>query len=168
MRHVRSFTAVLALVALAMPAFAADAPKSNPAWEKMKSLVGAWQVNAGAMGPTSVTYRLVSNGSALMETMEAPGETEMITMYHPDGNAIMATHYCSMGNQPRMRASIPAGDVKSLRFAYLDATNLANANVEVMRGLVVTFTDADHFQQQWTAQGGGKEQTSVFEYTRKK
>jgi len=33
---------------------------------------------------------------------------------------------------------------------------------------VVTFQDADHFQQAWTAREKGKDQTSDFVYTRKK
>ena len=37
-----------------------------------------------------------------------------------------------------------------------------------MRRLVVTFVDADHFNQQWTSRDkDGKEQTSVFRFTRK-
>ena len=30
---------------------------------------------------------------------------EMVTLYHMDGAELVATHYCAMGNQPRMRAA---------------------------------------------------------------
>ena len=105
----------------------------------------------------------------LMETLQTPGAVEMITMYHPDGDSILATHYCATGNQPRMRAASQTGDVGKLEFSYVDASNLANADAEVMRGLVVIFGDADHFQQRWTLRRrDGKEETGVFEYSRKK
>jgi hypothetical protein len=92
----------------------------------------------------------------------------MVTMYTPDGATILATHYCSAGNQPRIRAKASA-DGKSLDFQFVDVSNVAGSTGEVMQRLVVTFVDADHFQQQWTSRGkDGKEQTSVFKYTRAK
>ena len=57
----------------------------------------------------------------------------------------------------------------SLAFEFVDVTNAPGSSGEVMRRLVVTFVDADHFRQTWTSRApDGKEQTSVFEYTRKK
>ncbi|MEP6995523.1 MAG: hypothetical protein ABI968_13445 [Acidobacteriota bacterium] len=140
--------------------------KANPAWEKMKSLAGAWEGHAGDQ-PVSVTYTLVSNGTALMESLNAEHGVNMVTMYAPDGDAIVATHYCAMGNQPRIKAN-PSGDLKSLDFQFVDATNVQDPKGELMQRLVVTFRDADHFQQAWTARGNGKDQTSEFVYTRKK
>ena len=31
----------------------------------------------------------------------------MMTMYHADKTGLMLTHYCKLGNQPRMRADRP-------------------------------------------------------------
>ena len=88
-------------------------------------------------------------------------------MYAPDGAAVLATHYCSVGNQPRMRAT-GSPDGKSLAFEFVDVSNVAGSS-EVMRRLVVTFVDADHFRQTWTSRStDGKEHSSVFEYTRTK
>jgi hypothetical protein len=113
-----------------------------------------------------VTYTLVSNGTSLMETMTTEHES-MITMYHPDGDTILGTHYCAAGNQPRIRAKA-AADPKSLDFQFVDVTNNQSPKMELMNRLVVTFQDADHFQEQWTARAGGKDMTSVFAYTRTK
>jgi hypothetical protein len=33
----------------------------------------------------------------------------MISVYHPDGSSFFMTHYCSMGNQPRMSSGGLAG-----------------------------------------------------------
>ncbi|HEY4229530.1 MAG TPA: hypothetical protein VGO79_05125 [Thermoanaerobaculia bacterium] len=157
----------LAFAAAAASPFAAAETKANPAWEKMKTLVGAWEGREGNQ-PVSVTYTLVSNGTSLMESLTAAHDTNMVTMYAPDGDAVVATHYCAIGNQPRMRAPA-SGDpaAKKVDFQFVDATNVQNGET-LMRRLVVTFQDADHFQQSWTSRSDGKDQTSEFVYARKR
>jgi len=160
--------ALAAAVVLAMEAHSPAA--TNPGFEKMKSLVGAWEGTADEGGkklPVTASYRLVSNGTALEETLKTPEDTDMITMYVADGKALAMTHYCSEGNQPRMRAAVPAGDVSKLDFRFVDGTNLSGAGGS-MQGLVVTFRDPDHITQAWTHRAGGKDQTALFEFTRKK
>ena len=165
MRPSRILWGVLAFC-VAASAATSDA-KSNAGWERMKSLVGRWDGMAEGH-PVSVTYKLVSNGTTLMETMDMAGEAEaMITMYHPDGGELVATHYCAAGNQPRLRLR-SAGDPGMLDFAFVDATNVADSSGEIMQRLVVTFQDADHFQQSWTAKKDEKSHSSNFVYTRKK
>jgi hypothetical protein len=167
-RRMSILFAFLLVVAVAAPAV----PGTNPAWEKMKSLVGDWEgtMAHGDMNmPVKVSYSLVSGGTSLMERMDAPDHSEMITMYYPDGSRVMMTHYCSEGNQPRMRAqAAAAADPKSLAFDFVDATGLLSPNAEHMRKLVVKFDDADHFTQEWTHRRDGKEETGVFKYARKK
>ena len=134
-------------------------------WAKLKSLVGSWRgTNDGQ--PIAVSYVLVSNGTALMETLNAGHDANMVTMYTRDGAVLRATHYCSMGNQPRMRAQASA-DGKSIDFQFVDVSNAEGAGEQVMRRLVVTFVDANHFDQQWTSRGSdGRERTSTFRFTR--
>jgi hypothetical protein len=142
----------------------------SPAFDRLTSLVGNWQGKDETGNPVSVSYKIVSDSSALMETMDM-GEQEgvMITMYHPDGDALMATHYCSMGNQPRMRCSSPARDGNTFSFTYVDATNLASPDADRMEALTIVFRDADHFTQQWTARMKGEVMKPVaFEYARGK
>lgn len=145
--------------------------KPNPAWEKMKSLVGDWEGTANEENqklPVKVSYRLVSSGTSLMETLNTPDGNDMITMYVPDGDHILMTHYCSEGNQPRMRAAVK-GDASKVDFQYLDGTNVSSGPAAMhMERLVVTFQDADHFRQEWTHRAGGKDAVGVFDYTRKK
>jgi hypothetical protein len=160
----RTVPGFLAAVLIAGATALGDSPASAE-WEKLKSLVGSWQgTNEGH--PVSVTYTLVSNGTALMENLNGGHDAEMITMYTPDGAALLATHYCAAGNQPRMRAKA-SPDGKSIDFQFVDAANVKDAS-EVMQRLVVTFVDANHFNQQWTSRGkDGKEHTSLFQYTRR-
>jgi len=166
---VASAAALAASAVLAMEAHSAAA--TNPGFEKMKSLVGEWVGTVDEGGkkmPVTVSYRLVSNGTALEETLKTPEDMDMITMYVADGKNLSMTHYCAEGNQPRMRAAVPAGNVNTLEFHYLDATNLPGADASHMHGLVVAFKDADHITQAWTHRVDGKDQTGVFEFARKK
>ena len=163
---------ILLVTSLALAASVAPAAAgTNPAWEKMKSLVGEWDgtvTDGGTALPVSVTYLLVSSGTSLMERLSTPDGHDMVTMYHPDGSRILMTHYCSDGNQPRMRAQAATGEPKSIAFKFVDVTGLANPQAEHMRKLVIRFDDADHFTQEWTHRKAGHEMTGVFRYSRKK
>lgn len=171
---IKGFVLSLAAVLAAAPIPAMDAHSAvatNPGFEKMKSLVGEWAGTVDEGGKkmaVTVSYRLVSNGTALEETLKTPDDMDMITMYVADGKNLAMTHYCAEGNQPRMRAAVPAGSVDRLEFHYVDATNLSGAGASHMHGLVVTFKDADHITQAWTHRVDGKDQTGVFEFARKK
>ncbi len=159
-------TALLALVFAV--AAVADAPASNPAWERLKSLVGDWEGSAEGH-PARVSYRLVSSGTALAESLSTPDSGEMLTLYHPDGSSLVMTHYCSENNQLRMRAAGLSPDGKRIVFAFVDVTNVSGTDAPHMVGLVVLFLDADHMTQQWTHQEApGKTHTSDFQFTRKK
>jgi hypothetical protein len=104
-----------------------------------------------------------------MESMKMPApEPDMVTVYHRDGTGLVATHYCSLGNQPRMRAAEASADGKTIRFRFADITNLSKPDGAHIRHLTVTVQDSDHLTQTWTSFSGGKEQTETFKWTRKK
>src|SRR5881392_4157330 len=79
---------------------AVEKPISVLAFEHLTSLVGEWK---GTQDGTEITltYTLTAAGSALMEEFRA-GKTVMVTMFTVDGDHLIATHYCSAGNQPLM------------------------------------------------------------------
>jgi hypothetical protein len=151
---------------VAAAAFAGDAATTSPGWEKLKTLVGEWEGTGDEhSGKAKLTYRLLSNGSSLEETMETP-ETTMVTMYAPDHSRIVATHYCASGNQPRMAAKSLSGN--TLDFEFLDATNVSGPDAHVMRTLEVRFEDADHLQQVWTSRVDGKDHVGTFSWVRRR
>ncbi len=157
-------TAALALpVVLALPVGAAEPAASS--WDRMKSLAGTWQGTFEGK-PARVTYALVSDGTALMETLESHDSSQMVTIYHPDGSTLLMTHYCSTGNQSRMRAAQSANH--RVEFAFVDATNLRSADEHRMTRLVLTLRDPDHLVQEWTSKSGVEEHTGRFEFTRKR
>lgn len=79
----------------------------------------------------------------------------------------MMTHFCSAGNQPRMRAAVAAGEIKKLDFDFLDATNLAKPTAGHIHRLSLAFQDQNHLAQTWTWREEGKEKADTFSLTRK-
>jgi hypothetical protein len=142
--------------------------KTVPDFEKMKSLAGEWQGKSSDGHSATATYTLVSDNSALMERLAMGVESEMVTMYYPDGDHLMMTHYCSAHNQPRMRTKDATAEGKSIILDFVDATNLAALDAGHMRKLVVTFGDRDHFSQEWTWTDRGKDGVVAIQFERKK
>jgi hypothetical protein len=134
------------------------APKANPLFDELKKLEGHWSSDQKDHA-ADVTYKVSSGGTVLVETMAMANHAEMITMYHADGDGLALTHYCMLGNQPRMKASkdqIPG----VIKFEGDGGTNMKPEDKH-MHTLTITFVDADHIKLDWTLFDGGKEQTVV-------
>jgi hypothetical protein len=142
--------------------------RANAGFDTLKTLVGDWEGKDVNGKTIRASYRLVSAGSALLETLSPPDESEMVTVYHADGSRVALTHYCSTNNQPRMRTEAVTGPTKQLAFAFAGASNLASPATGHMHGLVITLEDKDHFAQKWTWRENGGNKTEVFQFTRKK
>ena len=125
-------------------------------FDKMKALEGQWDATSPE-GKTRITFKLISEGSALMETM---ARESMVTVYHLDGDSIMMTHYCAAGNQPRMRAQGSQGD--AIVFQFVDAANLKGSSDGHMQGLVIKFQDKDHVTEEWTWKADGRKRLLYF------
>jgi hypothetical protein len=132
-----------------------DAGNANLAFEKLKTLVGTWEAST-QRGTASATYRLVSNGTALLEDAKMPGEAEMITVYYVDGNRLLMTHYCSAGNQPRMQAATFDPKSNQIDFQFVDATNLRSAGDGHMHHVVFEFRGPNDVNENWTFYKDGK------------
>jgi hypothetical protein len=142
----------------------------TPEWQKLRMLVGQWEgfmEEGGKKLPTQAEVRMTADGSALMHVMGRDTPHEMVTMFHPDGKRLLATHYCSAHNQPRM-ALTEAPGANQLAFQFVDGTNITPGDTHMVR-LVITFLDADHHDEAWTASVNGKEgPAAIFRYARKK
>ncbi len=161
----RRWTSVVVMLVLCVAAAHAADP---PVFTKLQKLVGTWESKKPDGKTSETTVTSVSAGSVLMITQPDEGYGSMITIIHPDGNRVLLTHYCSAKNQPRMVAeALPDG--KSIKFNYLDATNVTEGQPGVMRSLVLTMPDDDHMSQTWTFRAAdGKETTETFNLVRKK
>lgn len=163
-RPVLFLIAVLRLVV----APAAAQSKAQASFDRLKTLAGQWEGTAGGGESSKVSYRVISNGSVLEETMQNGAEDTMVTIYHLDGDRLMVTHYCGAGNQPRMIATPDPGKPNVFAFKFLDATNLSSAQLGHMRDLVLTMVDKGHITQQWTWHAQNKEEKmELFKFNRK-
>lgn len=153
----------LLIVLAASYAFAGSA--ANTSFEQLKSLDGSWEGKGSNGEPVQVSYKVTSNGSALMS--EIKGKEDMISMFNLDGDRLLMTHYCAVGNQPRMVAS-PSPDGKTITFHFLDVTNLATPDAGHMNRLVISMAEANHHTEEWVYNDHGKEMKEVFDLWRKK
>ena len=156
----KSARILLPLLLVATSAFA----QSQKSFDLMKSLAGTWEGKASNGQTATEIYRVASNGSVVMS--ELPGDNNMISMYTVDGNRLLLTHYCSMGNQPRMAGTIGA-DGKTLDFEFVDATNLASPDAGHIHRAVLTLVDSNHLTEDWYFMQGDKEKHEHFDLQRK-
>lgn len=148
------------------PAADAKAPAKPTALDKIKALAGEWVHADKPNEPAFCTYRVVSGGSAVMEELMPAGESNMITMYHLDGDALVLTHYCGLGNQPKMKARPASGN--KIEFEFAGGCNV-DPKGKYMSALTLELIDADHIKASWTLTDNGKKGEHVtFDLIRKK
>jgi hypothetical protein len=135
--------------------------------DRIKALQGTWSNPDLVEGPAAV-FSVSSNGSVVREVMFPGSEHEMTNMYSMDGGDLLMTHYCAMGNQPHMKASLFADS--QIKFTTAGVSNLTSADAAYMGQMTVTFIDADHIRQTWQSLVNGKpsEETTVINLTRTK
>ncbi|MGE5362044.1 MAG: hypothetical protein ACM3NQ_23760 [Bacteroidales bacterium] len=163
-----AFAASIAMAAYAQGEAKMSAVPQTPEWQKLKTLVGQWEgfmEQDGKQLPTTVEVRMTGDESAIMHVMSKDTPYEMVTMIHPDGKRLLATHYCGAHNQPRM-ALVASKAPNEVKFDFVDGTNIAPGDLH-MKSVVFVFTDGDHHEERWTDSQGAKA-ASVFKFTRKK
>ena len=163
----------LLLLSLSLCVFAAaqemhPPARSTPAFDQLKSLAGEWERTNAQGVKTTLTYQVVSNGSVLMERLKSGDMSEMITMYSLDGDHIVATHYCSAGNQPTMQTPTAMEATGKYDFSFVRVSGMKTPDEGHMVALSLTMPDKDHLTQVWTYQDHGKSMADTFAFTRKK
>ena len=109
---------LLAVLLLGTPPVQAD---DRADFEAMKDWVGTWQPADKPDSAMRITFELTAGDTVLTETWRSPTHRSM-TVYHLDGDTLLATHYCPQGNQPRL-ARVPSAD-GTLRFEFRDGSNV--------------------------------------------
>ncbi len=127
-----------------------------PRFDQMATIVGEWYRTDGEAGDGPVMiYELAANGSAVVERLFPGMEKEMVTMYYMDGDRLMLTHYCALGNQPSMVAT--GGDEALIEFDFAGASNLGSPEETHMHQHVVEFLGEDRVDATWVLWDGGSE-----------
>ena len=172
----KTYTCILASVLglWAVASLQVSAQEQKPyvgseAFERMKQLLGSWE---GTMdmgkGPQKITasYKLTSGGSAIVETVFEGADHEMVTVYHDNStHTLSMTHYCMLGNQPKMMLKGMEDD--ELVFDLATDADILVAKEPHMHSLTIGFGGNDTMTQQWTNfEGGKRHQVVQIAYTR--
>ena len=145
---------------------------SSKQFDQLKTLAGTWEgAHRTAKGnePAKVEYQITSGGSAIVEKLFPGTPHEMVSIYTPtktqNGSTVLMTHYCMLGNQPRME--LTKADAKSMHFSFVEGTNITSDKDMHMHALKITFKDQNNFTQEWTSFKDGKAmKPEVFTYSR--
>jgi len=136
------------------------------AFARLKTLVGQWEA-ATSVGKVRVSYELVSGDTALLERESSETMPSMVTVYYVDSGRLLLTHYCMVGNQPRMQAKAFNSETGELDFQFLDATNLTSASTGHMHNAKIRLVDNNHLVSEWQFYENGKPKFSeTAQYTR--
>jgi hypothetical protein len=133
------------------------AGSDGPQLEWLKRLAGTWvRVDEEGHATEEVVsvYRETAGGSAIIETLFPGTEHEMVTVYYRDGRDLVLTHYCVMGNQPRMKAAADSTRDK-IAFKCAGGSNMKSENDHHMHQATVTITDDNHIHAEWVSQENG-------------
>jgi len=167
----KSRLAMIAALFVPAAAIAAGTPApADAAFAQLKSLAGTWQGKAQWSGGRTDAYELTAvysvsgHGTAVVENLGgADGETAMTSVYHQDGPDLRMTHYCGVGNQPRLKATSIDPEKKTVRFSMIDMTGRPGPHVGEVE---LRFLDADHATVVFTFVGGKTPSVETIDMTR--
>ena len=134
-------------------------------FEAMKHRVGIWRSADSPTSPLRIEFSLTAGGTVLLEHWTRDGQPHSMTLYHQDGDQLIATHYCPQGNQPRL-ATLPQADGDVVRFAFKDATDLDEANESYAVALAFDLSDEQTLIRSETYRSGGVDEASELRLVR--
>jgi len=156
----------LCLVAAAAPAMAGGPSNDAEAFALLKGLEGTWDAETPG-GQGTIRYRVASADSIVIAEMFPGTDHEMITVYHMDGDELVATHYCAAGNQPRFKLDPSTSTADTLSFGFNGGTNMKPNDGHIHQG-AVRRVDSDHVEEEWWFWKDGKPAHSTkFRLTRR-
>lgn len=148
-------------------------PPNNANLEKLKKLAGTWLMADADGKPTDQVASIIkvtAGGSVVHETLFPGQPMEMVSVYAVDGKDLVMTHYCVLGNQPRMKAD-PQSKPNQIVFQFTGGGNLDPAKDKHMHESTLTIVDADHIEVNgcgWENGAPAKEMCCGFKLIRKK
>src|SRR5947209_1063552 len=121
----RSWWTGLATLALAAVVGADKAAPPKPGLDTLKKLAGTWVAADEKGQPTAQVvsvFKVTAAGNAVQETIFPGTGHEMVSVYFKDGQDVVMTHYCAMGNQPQMKLD-PASAANRLEFKFVGGSS---------------------------------------------
>jgi hypothetical protein len=121
---------------------------TNSAFETLKTLAGTWLAADEDGKPTDKIVSIIkvtSGGSAVLETLFPGQPQEMLSVYTLDGPDLVMTHFCVLGNQPRLKAD-PKSTADQIRFEFAGGANLDPKKDKHMHSATLTIVDSGHIE----------------------
>lgn len=136
-----------------------DPENIDTRFEALLALEGDWVAQdvdeEGAPTRTPVRWRATSGGTAIEEILNEGSEHEMVTMIHRDLGELSLTHYCTLGNQPRMVAVSAPGEIP-IRFECVGGQGMASEDDAHMHAVSYDILDESHVIATWTLHEAGE------------
>jgi hypothetical protein len=109
---------------------------SETALETFKGFDGKWAIRSGQKTlPIEMTYEIGSKGSVVTEQFG-----KELSVFYRDGQSLYMTHFCNVGNQPRLRLR-ENGRPGVFEFEKFDITNLQSADADHVERVVYRIID---------------------------
>lgn len=143
------------LLTRGLPDSAASAARAD--FDRVKALAGDWvrvDAEGNAAGTSDWSFRVTAGGHAVLETLFAGSEEEMITLYYMEGDELVLTHYCVAGNQPHMHA-VPAEE-GTLAFECSSDDGLSTPDEAHMHRGAMRILGPDELETEWRMFSGGE------------
>ena len=167
MKKVQWIAVAAAVLMLPAAVQASDELTAEQAFERLKALAGAWEGSASGEGAEAAAeadatdkvvheFEVTASGHVLMERMGPDTEYEMVNMYHLDGSDLVLTHYCSSGNQPKMRFNAATSAPNRLVFDFDGGTNLETTPSHI-HSAEIRLEGKDRIDSAWMAHMGDTE-----------
>ena len=144
------------------------APPSSKEFEMLKTLLGKWEGTQAAKDSkeqVQVDYHLSSGGTAIVETLFPGTPHEMISVYHDEHGKLVMTHYCMLGNQPKM--AVNKMTTSELNFDFVHSPGVPKITDRHMHALNIAFNDKNTITESWSSYNKGKEEDkTIFKLNR--
>jgi hypothetical protein len=130
---------------------------SETAFDAFKSFNGKWSIQSdGKLLPIEMTY---DNGSKNSIVAEQFGKE--LSVFYRDGQDLLMTHFCNVGNQPRLKLK---GDSKIgyLEFVTFDVTNLENQETPHVQKVVYHIINEKHIELELVWKLGKSERSEKY------
>jgi hypothetical protein len=132
---------------------------TKTAFARMKSLSGDWTGPKMMGHRMDMNFRVIAGGSAVLATCFAGTPMEMITVYYINDGKLVQTHYCILGNQPRMKLNDKTSTPDTLVFDFAGGDNIKATKMN-MHGETLHFSGRNRIESTCTSEEKGKPKTT--------
>ena len=144
-----------------MLAASAALGSSESAFETFNGFEGKWTIRSGQKAlPIEMTYDSGSKESIVTEQFG-----KELSVIYLDGENLLMTHFCNVGNQPRLRLK-EGGQPGVLEFDMFDITNAKTPGDAHVQKIIYKVVDDKHLELEIVWRKGNSEESEKYSLTR--